>query len=230
MTGTTNPLRAVFSLPPADLDPAEYEAWYPSHIRDILALPGIGSARLYRDTAGVGTLSPTPYTYLAVYEITGDPASTLAGLDAALGTDAVPLPPFFGDVRYAIYDLAAIDEIRPAHTLDAENLYFVFSAPPEGITAEEYEAWYYTHVRENVETGQLAAAHRWDLTASLVDPLLPPHATHLASYELTAGSKAMNALLDAAIADGRIVLPPFFPGIKFASVSAAALTDRIEAA
>lgn len=229
MTSTTDQIRAVFSLPPDGLDRAEFEEWYPGHIRDIVALPGIGSARLYSDAPGVGKGSPTAYPYCALYEISGDPASTLAGLDAALGTDQVPLPAFFGDVRWAVYDLTAIDEIRPAQTLDADSLYFVFSAPPTGVSSEDYEAWYHVHVRENVETGQLAAAHRWDLNAALVDPLLPPHASHLATYELTAGPRAMNQLLDAAIADGRIVLPEWFPGIEFASVTATALTPRLEA-
>jgi len=228
MTGTANPIRAVFSLPPDGLDRGEYEAWYPGHIRDILTLPGIGSARLYRAAAGVGKGSPTAYPYVALYEVVGDLQTSLAELDAALGTDQVPLPAFFGDVRWAVYDLDAIDEYRPAHTLDAESLYLVFSAPPEGISAEQYDAWYRTHVRENVEIGELAAAHRWDLRHALVDPLLPAHATHLASYELTAGSAAMNQLLNAAIADGRIVLPEWFPGINFASVSTTALTERME--
>jgi hypothetical protein len=230
MTGTTNPIRAVFSLPPEDVDHADYEAWYPGHMRDILTVPGIGSARLYRAAAGVGKGSPTVYPYVALYEILGEPEETLAALDAALGTEQVPLPGFFGDVRWAVYDLDAIDEIRPAHTLDADALYFVFSAPPAGTSAEDYEAWYHAHVRENVEIGELAAAHRWDLTASLIDPLLPPHATHLATYELTDGPRAMNLLLDTAIRDGRIVLPEWFPGIDFASVSTTAVTDRIEAA
>lgn len=228
MTGTNDPIRAVFSLPPDGLDRAEFEAWYPGHMRDILTLPGIDSARLYRIAAGVGKGSPTAYAYCALYEVGGEPASTLAALDEALGTDRVPLPAFFGDARWAVYDLTAIDEIRPAHTLDADSLYFVFSAPPEGISADDYEVWYHQHVRENVEIGQLAAAHRWSLNASLVDPLLPPHATHLATYELTAGSRAMNQLLDAAIAEGRIVLPEWFRGINFASVTATALTPRIE--
>lgn len=228
MSRTTAPLRAVFSLPPESVDRGEFEAWYPGHMRDLLGVPGVESARLYSDVPGVGMLSPTPYPYVAFYEISGDPAETRAAIDAALGTDQVPLPDFFGEVRWAVYDLDAIDEIRPAHTLDAESLYLVFSAPPEGTSAEDYEAWYRTHVRENVEIGQLAAAHRWNLTPSLVDPLLPPHATHLASYELTAGSREMNRLLDTAIAEGRIVLPDFFPGIRFASVTATALTDRLE--
>ncbi|GAB3596085.1 hypothetical protein [Microbacterium tumbae] len=231
MTSTTNPLRAVFSLPPADLDRAEFETWYPGHIRDILGLPGVLSARLYRTKAGVGKGSPTAYDYVAFYEVESEGAAeTLAGIDTALGTDRVPLPEFFGRSRWAVYDLAAIDEIRPAHTLDAESLYLVFSAPPAGRTTTEYEDWYHRHVRENVEIGQLAAAHRWNVAATLVDPELPPHATHLASYELTAGPAEMNRLLDGAIAEGRIVLPDWFPGIDFASTTATAVTDRIASA
>src|SRR5690606_34625866 len=113
-----------------------------------------------------------------------------------------------------------------AHTLDAETLYLVFARPPAEISAEAFDAWYYDHLRENVEIGEMASAHRWDVVASLVDPELPPHATHVAAYELTAGKDAMNALLNAAIADGRIVLPEWFPGITFASAQITAIGER----
>ena len=120
-----------------------------------------------------------------------------------------------------------IDEIHQGHTLDAAQLYLVFSDPPAGVSAEDYDAWYHDHVRENVEIGELAGAHRWRAVASLVDPLLPPHATHVATYELTAGKDAMNRLLDAAIAEGRIVLPEWFRAITFASTQITALTERL---
>ena len=224
----TNPLHAVFSLPPDDLPRDRFEEWYAGHIDDILTIPGIDSARLYRLTPSVGaTRSPAVYAYAALYEIGDDPATVLPTLGAALGTDAVPLPDFFGSVRWAIFNLAPIDEVGEKDTLDCDELYLVFSAPPEGITREEYDAWYVEHVRENVRIGELGGARRWSVEAAVVDPVLPPHATHLASYELTAGAARMNELLDSNIANGVIVLPPWFPQISFASAAAAALAPRV---
>jgi len=224
MSSTLNPLRAVFALPPEGVARADFEAWHAREMHELLRVKGVGSARLYSLQPSVGQGSPTVYRYCGLYEIDGDRAATLARIDEAVASG--PKPDFVAETRFAVYDLTAIDEIRQAHTLDAESLYLVFSAPPAGVSAADYDAWYHDHVRENVEIGELAAAHRWAATASLVDPLLPPHATHVASYELTAGKDAMNRLLDTAIADGRIVLPDFFRGITFASTQITALTDR----
>ena len=227
MTNTQSPLRAVFSLPPADIDPVEFEAWHADEMERILRVDGVSSARLYalQPSVGAGTASPTVYTYCGLYEIAGEYAPTLARVDEVVAGGANP--EFVARSRVAVYDLTAIDEIERADTLDAESLYLVFSAPPQGVTTEEFEDWYHEHVRENVEIGELAAAHRWDAVASLIDPLLPPHATHVATYELTAGKDRMNRLLDAAIAEGRIVLPSWFPRIRFGSAQITAVTTRL---
>ncbi len=230
MSSTLNPLRAVFALPPEDVDSADFLAWHAEEMNGLLQLDGVVSARLYdlQPSVGAGTVSPTVYRYCGLYEIDGDDvAATQARIDAAVGTGSQP--DFLARTRFAVYDLTAIDEIRPAHTLDAASLYLVFSAPPAGISAEDYDAWYHKHVRENVETGELASAHRWSVATPLIDPLLPPHATHVATYELTAGKDAMNRLLDTAIAEGRIVLPEWFKQITFASTQITALTERLSA-
>jgi hypothetical protein len=229
MSSTWNPLRAVFALPPEDVDPADFEAWHEGEMDALLRVEGVASGRLYalQPSVGAGKTSPTVYTYCGLYEVDGDHAETLELMDAVVARGE--RPDFIARTRFAVYDLAAIDEVRSAHTLDADSLYLVFSAPPEGISTAEFEAWYHEHVRENVEIGELAAAHRWKALASLVDPLLPPHATHVATYELTAGKDTMNRLLDTAIAEGRIVLPDWFPGITFGSAQITALTDRLSA-
>jgi hypothetical protein len=229
MSSTLNPLRAVFALPPEDVDAAEFEAWHGRQMDELLRVEGVASARLYalQPSVGAGTASPTVYSYCGLYEIGVDHAATLERIDAAVAASAQP--DFVARTRFAVYDLTAIDEIRSAHTLDAASLYLVFSAPPEGVSRNEFDSWYHDHVRENVEIGQLAAAHRWDAVASLVDPLLPPHATHVATYELTEGKDVMNRLLDTAIAEGRIVLPDWFRGITFGSAQITALTDRLPA-
>jgi len=230
MSDTLNPLRAVFALPPEDVASSDFEAWHAQEMAGLLRLDGVVSARLYslQPSVGAGEVSPAVYRYCGLYEIDGgDRAATLARIDAAVGGGTAP--DFVARTRFAVYDLTEIDEIRPAHTLDAEQLYLVFSAPPAGVSAEAYDAWYHDHARENVEIGELAAAHRWDAIASRIDPLLPPHASHVASYELTAGKDTMNRLLNAAIADGRIVLPEWFGGITFGSAQITALTERVRA-
>jgi len=231
MSDTRNPIRAVFTLPPEDVADADFEAWHQAQVERLLAVEGVASARLYslQASVGAGERSPSVYRYCGLYEIDGDQAATLARLDAAAAADAAQ-PEFVGRTRFAVYDLVVIDEINAAHTLDAEQLYLVFGRPPAEVSDEQFDAWYIQHVRENVEIGQMASAHRWDVTASLVDPVTPPHATHVATYELTAGKDVMNGLLNAAIADGRIVLPDWFPGITFASAQITALTPRLRAA
>lgn len=233
MPTTMNPIRMVFALPPEDVDAADFLAWHDGEMRGLLGLEGVASARLYdlQPSVGAGKVSPAVYRYCGLYEIEGDADAARARIDAAVGATmgAGDQPEFVGRTRFAVYDLTAIDEVRERHTLDAATLYLVFSAPPSGISTADYDAWYYDHVRENIETGEMAGGHRWSATTPLIDPLLPPHATHVATYELTAGKDRMNALLDAAIADGRTVLPDWFPQITFGSTQITALTERLTA-
>jgi hypothetical protein len=63
---------------------AEFNDWYDNrHLADVVAIPGFARARRYR--LSDAQLAPlTDYTYVAVYEIDGDPAAALRALRHAL--------------------------------------------------------------------------------------------------------------------------------------------------
>lgn len=106
-----------------------------------------------------------------------------------------------------------------------DNLYLVFSNPPDGVSAEEYDRWYDHHVRENIVSPGFLSAQRFALTPARD---APPGFSHLALYEYAGDMELWRADLDRRIGSGDIVLPEWFGGIKFGSWSAAPLTDRIE--
>jgi hypothetical protein len=65
----------------------EYNAWYDEvHLPDLVALPGVASAQRFRQsTAGPqGSRS-----YLAVYELSADPAEVLAALSAGMSDGSI---------------------------------------------------------------------------------------------------------------------------------------------
>jgi hypothetical protein len=75
----------------------DFNDWYDQHhLREILAIPGIRSARRFYQSEPCGRLGADhPYRYLAVYEIeTDDIAAVIAGLSDPSGrvrSDAVDL-------------------------------------------------------------------------------------------------------------------------------------------
>jgi hypothetical protein len=107
----------VFSAPPDGVSEDEFNAWYDAHLAEILSVPGFRSARRFRLKAVVGAEEAPPYRYLVVYEIDGDPDAALRALeDASMGSaelytelkssdeGALPLPPWFEDVRFASWN------------------------------------------------------------------------------------------------------------------------------
>jgi len=72
----------------------EFNRWYDhQHLRDVLAVPGIISARRYRVLLSAqGGGSPPIWQYVAVYEMEcDDPRATLAELKRRAGTDQMPI-------------------------------------------------------------------------------------------------------------------------------------------
>lgn len=75
----------------------EFNEWYSTrHVYDLLRVPGIVSVQRYRVTAnrrvdGNGYEDmPGPFQYLAVYEIEGDPADILKGIEQARSAGQIP--------------------------------------------------------------------------------------------------------------------------------------------
>jgi hypothetical protein len=105
------------------------------------------------------------------------------------------------------------------------NLYLVFSAAPEGVTGEEYDRWYHHHIRENLEAPGFVAGQRFRLTPSVGSEA--PH-QHLALYEFEGDISRWRTNLDERIASGDIVLPEFFPKIRFGSWECTPIDERVE--
>jgi len=68
----------------------EYNDWYTNqHIPDVVSVPGIVAAQRFRlADFQMGNGAPSPWKYLAIYEIeTDDLKATFDGMQALVGTD-----------------------------------------------------------------------------------------------------------------------------------------------
>jgi hypothetical protein len=107
-----------------------------------------------------------------------------------------------------------------------QNLYLVFSKPPEGISAEEYDRWYDHHVRENIVSPGFTSAKRF-----AVDPVpdAPVPFSHLALYEYEGEDQSVwRADLTRRVETGEIVLPEWFGQIHFGSWDCKPIGQRVE--
>jgi len=104
------------------------------------------------------------------------------------------------------------------------NLYLVFSAPPEGVSPEEYDRWYHHHIRENLEAPGFVAGQRFGLEPSVGNEA---RHSHLALYEFEGDISRWRTNLDERIASGAIALPEFFPQIRFGSWECRPIDERV---
>jgi hypothetical protein len=105
------------------------------------------------------------------------------------------------------------------------NLYLVFSKPPDGVSPGEYDRWYHAHVRENIVSPGFLSARRFS-----IEPV--PEETvpfdHLALYEYEGDMGTWRTDLTKRIDTGDIVLPDWFPRIRFGSWNCSPIDDRAE--
>ena len=122
----------VFSDPPAGVSDDEFNAWYDEHVQEILAVPGFESVRRYAISPVVGPDGSGGFRFLAVYQLSCEPAAAIAALeshglgsansyvelkdaeagqdDSAAGTDPgppLPLPDWFAGVRFGSWNCTA---------------------------------------------------------------------------------------------------------------------------
>ena len=204
----------VFSKPPEWLAADEFDSWYEAHVGEILAVEGYSAARRFALHAAVGSTSPTMYSHLALYGITGDPAETTAGLDRVIKAGSIVLPDWFGEARFASFVGHALEGPIDFATLD--HVYLVFSKQPAQIGLEDYIDWYATHMRENLTADGFDAAWRFRLEPDLVDPLAPCDAVHAALYEVHGDLPQLRVALKEAADAGRVGFPEWFGEIQFA--------------
>src|SRR2546428_13282 len=95
-----------------------------------------------------------------------------------------------------------------------DNLYLVFSKPPEELSAAEYDRWYDHHVRENIVSPGFFSARRFAIQPAREEPVA---FSHLALYEYGGEMSRWRTDLTRRIETGEIVLPEWFGGIRFSS-------------
>ena len=120
----------VFSDPPAGVSDEEFNAWYDDHVQEILAVSGFESVRRYAISPVVGRDGSGGFRFLAMYELSCEPAEAIAALEShGLGSadsyielkddtasqdgnqlDAggpLPLPDWFAGVRFGSWNCTA---------------------------------------------------------------------------------------------------------------------------
>jgi hypothetical protein len=110
----------------------------------------------------------------------------------------------------------------------SENVYLVFSKPPQEIGAAEYGEWYEGHVRDILGVEGFAAARRFDLEPARGDTS-PTMYSHLALYAIDGDAHEAMARLAEVTGSAQVPLPGWFDGIRFASFHTSPLeTDPID--
>jgi hypothetical protein len=122
----------VFSDPPAGVSDDEFNSWYDDHVQEILAVPGFESVRRYVISPVVGSEGSGGFRFLAVYQLSCEPAEAIAALEShGLGSAdsyielkddtelkdgpdsnegpgaTLPLPDWFAGVRFGSWNCTA---------------------------------------------------------------------------------------------------------------------------
>lgn len=218
-------LHLVFSQAPEWLSEPEYNRWYDFHLGEILVVPGFVGARRYRLQLTVGTAPLSRHTFLALYEIEGDPAAVMRNLDGEVQSGSMDLPEWFPQIRFASFNGFSLGNV--SDPVMADHFYLVFSKAPPGVGEEDYVAWYGDHLEENLTTQGFLNGWRFRLQPVVMDPASPAEFTHLALYEVEGELAVLQAGLVAARASGAVHIPRWFDQIRFVSFDATALGTRL---
>jgi hypothetical protein len=118
-----------------------------------------------------------------------------------------------------------------------DNLYAVFSKPPDGVSWDEYNQWYALHAVENVQSQGFNGVQRYAVNpvvigsgvgpaGSSVDPLAVAY-NHLAVFEFEGTIADVRADLARRVHSREIVLPSWFDRVSFASWNCVPLGERV---
>jgi hypothetical protein len=106
---------------------------------------------------------------------------------------------------------------------------FVLSSPPDGVSAEEFQAWYDVHVREVLALDGFRGVERHEvefLSSSSGEPL--PYSC-LVAYEIEGEFDAAYGNLRAAVDSGRMYFPEWYDGVVSAGLRGRQLVGRVGA-
>lgn len=110
-------LLVVATNPATRDDDADFNAWYTdTHLDDVVALEGFATAKRYvlSDVRPTPGSDPSPFRYLAIYELeTDDVASAAANLQAALADGRMRRSDTLGEVRSADFYIPIAGAERP---------------------------------------------------------------------------------------------------------------------
>jgi hypothetical protein len=118
------------------------------------------------------------------------------------------------------------------------NLYAVFSRPPEGVSWEDYDRWYHMHCRENVQSRGMVAVQRYGVkpvvvgsgvgpSRSQVDPNAIPY-NHLGLFQFQGTIEDVRADLSRRVSGGDIVLPDWFNNVQFSTWACTPIDELVE--
>ena len=100
-------LHLVYSSPPPEITDEEFNGWYDPHLDEILVVPGFVSAQRYKLEPAVNTHGlDLPFRYLSLYEMEGDTAKVMEGLDAEVPN--MKLPTWFPGATFASWNAVPI--------------------------------------------------------------------------------------------------------------------------
>jgi hypothetical protein len=101
----------VLSNPSEGSDDA-YNDWYTNtHLDEVVSIPGFVSARRYKVTdAQIDGFPESAHTYLAIYEIEGDPADAFEQLVDELQSGRMELPAAIEQATISPWSFEAISE------------------------------------------------------------------------------------------------------------------------
>jgi hypothetical protein len=99
----------------------------------------------------------------------------------------------------------------------AERVYFVFSSPPDGMSRDDFGAWYEDHVRDILAVEGFESSRRFDLASITGGDTPPTNYSHLALYGIDGDSHAALARLGEAIGAGAVPIPDWFEQGRWAS-------------
>jgi hypothetical protein len=110
----------------------------------------------------------------------------------------------------------------------ADHELLVLSRPPAGVTDEEYDDWYETHVREVLALPSFVAAHRLrlDFVSATSEPA--ERYTFLTRYEITGPFEAAWQQLRTAVDGGQMTFEDWFGGVESQGWQCTPIGGRIE--
>jgi hypothetical protein len=108
-------------------------------------------------------------------------------------------------------------------------VFIVLSEPPAELPAEEFDRFYTTHVRQILELPAFAAAERFSLRFVRGTSDEPPQFSHYVRYEIDGEFDEAWRQLRAAVDNGRMEIPSWFPQVHTEGWHGTSIGGRVEA-